>query len=139
MPELTADRAVGVPASELETAMGIEVLDATPQRVVGSIPVAGNTQPFGVLHGGASCVLAETLASVGACLHFGQYDRIAVGAEINATHHAPARGGRVTGVATAVHLGRRLATYEIVLTDEDGRRVCTARMTAASVSTKEER
>jgi uncharacterized protein (TIGR00369 family) len=126
---------------ELERRMGIEVLEAAPDRVVGRMPVDGNTQPFGVLHGGASCVLAESLASVGACLHFGRTGGVAVGTEINATHHAPARGGRVTGVATAVHLGRRLASYEIVLTDDEGRRLCTARMTAASAkqSTKEER
>lgn len=130
-----------VPPGELEKRLGIEVTEASPERVVGTMPVDGNTQPFGVLHGGASCVLAETLASVGACLHFGRTGGIAVGTEINATHHAPARWGRVTGVATAVHLGRRLASYEIVLVDEDGRRLCTARMTAAGTnqSTKEER
>jgi len=121
MTELTA-----VPRGDLENQIGLEVTEFAPERVAGSLPVAGNTQPFGVLHGGASCVLAETLASVGACLHFGAG---AVGIEISATHHRPASSGRVHGVATAVHLGRSVATYEVVLCDDAGKRICTARMT----------
>ncbi|WP_327372378.1 PaaI family thioesterase [Thermomonospora echinospora] len=108
--------------------MGIEMLEASPERVVGRMPVKGNTQPFGLLHGGASCVLAETLGSTGAFLHAGT-DRIAVGVEINATHHRSATEGHVTGVATRVHGGRTLATYDIVITDDQDRRVCTARLT----------
>ncbi|MHB1593502.1 MAG: hotdog fold thioesterase [Streptosporangiaceae bacterium] len=108
--------------------MGIVITQASPERVVGTMPVAGNTQPYGLLHGGASCVLAETLGSVGAALGAGR-DRFAVGIEINATHHRSASAGTVTGVATRVHGGRTLASYEIVLTDEAGLRVCTARLT----------
>ena len=108
--------------------MGIEVLEASAQRVVGTMPVAGNTQPYGLLHGGASCVLAETLGSLGAALHAGP-DRATIGIEIGATHHSAARQGTVTGVATRVHGGRTLATYEVVITGEDGRRVCTSRLT----------
>ncbi|WP_084000667.1 PaaI family thioesterase [Actinomadura kijaniata] len=108
--------------------MGIEYLEASAERVVGRMPVKGNTQPYGLLHGGASCVLAESLGSVGAALHAGP-DRIAVGVEINATHHRAASDGHVTGVATRLHGGGSLATYEIVITDEQGRRVCTARLT----------
>src|SRR5678815_3381949 len=86
--------------------MGIVLLEATPHRVVGTMPVEGNTQPYGLLHGGASCVLAETLGSVGAALHAaGTHGGIAVGVDINATHHRSARTGVVTGVATAIHLG----------------------------------
>ena len=110
--------------------MGIEITEASTERVVGTMPVAGNTQPFGLLHGGASCVLAETLGSVGALMHGQTVDRpFAVGVDINATHHKGARSGLVTGVATPVHLGRTMATYEIVVTDETGERVCTARIT----------
>jgi uncharacterized protein (TIGR00369 family) len=109
--------------------MGIALLEASPDRVVGTMPVEGNTQPFGLLHGGASCVLAETLGSWGATLHaqeaFGGY---AVGLEISATHHRSARSGQVTGVATAIHRGGTVATYEIVITDEEGARICTARL-----------
>jgi 1,4-dihydroxy-2-naphthoyl-CoA hydrolase len=108
--------------------MGIEFLEATPERLVARMPVAGNTQPFGLLHGGASVVLAETLGSIGANLHAGE-GRIAVGLDINATHHRAARSGFVTGTATALSLGNTLATYEVVITDEDGKRVCTSRIT----------
>ena len=110
--------------------MGIEVVEASAERVVGTMPVEGNTQPFGLLHGGASCVLAETLGSVGAVMHGQSVDRpFAVGVDINATHHRGARSGLVTGVATPVHRGRTMATYEVVITDETGERVCTARIT----------
>jgi 1,4-dihydroxy-2-naphthoyl-CoA hydrolase len=108
--------------------MGIEITEASAKRVVATMPVAGNTQPYGLLHGGASCVLAETLGSLGAALHAGP-ERATMGIEISATHHRGAREGRVTGVATLLHGGRTLATYEVVITDEDGRRVCTCRLT----------
>jgi 1,4-dihydroxy-2-naphthoyl-CoA hydrolase len=107
--------------------MGIKILEAAPQRVVGTMPVAGNTQPYGLLHGGASCVLAETLGSLGSALHAG-LDRVTVGIEINATHHRAAAAGEVTGVATLLHGGATMTTYEIVITDELGRRICTARL-----------
>jgi uncharacterized protein (TIGR00369 family) len=116
--------------TNLSVRMGIEVLEASPERVVGTMPVEGNTQPFGLLHGGASCVLAETLGSVGALLHATANGlTVALGLEISATHHRPARKGLVTAVATALQLGRSVASYEIVITDETGARVCTARLT----------
>ncbi|MEV0993913.1 MULTISPECIES: PaaI family thioesterase [Nonomuraea] len=108
--------------------MGIQFLEVTAERVVGRMPVEGNTQPYGLLHGGASAVLAETLGSVGAAVHAGP-ERIAVGIELNATHHRSATSGYVTGVATRLHGGRTLATYDIEITDEQGRRVCTSRLT----------
>ena len=108
--------------------MEIEVLEATPQRLVARMPVEGNTQPYGLLHGGASVVLAETLGSIGAALHAGP-DRIAVGLDINATHHRAARSGFVTGTATALSLGGTLACYEVVITDDQDRRICTCRIT----------
>lgn len=115
-------------ADKLVGRMGIEVVTATAERVVGTMPVAGNTQPYGLLHGGASCVLAETLGSLGAALHAGP-DRLTVGIEISATHHRAASAGVVIGVATRLHGGRTIATYEVVLSDEQGRRVCTSRLT----------
>jgi uncharacterized protein (TIGR00369 family) len=108
--------------------MGIEFVEAGPERVVGRMPVEGNTQPYGLLHGGASAVLAETLGSVAAAIHAGP-ERMAVGIEINATHHRAATSGYVTGVATRLHGGRSLATYGIEISDEQGRRVCTSRLT----------
>jgi uncharacterized protein (TIGR00369 family) len=107
--------------------MGIRITEASALRVVGTMPVEGNTQPYGLLHGGASCVLAETLGSTGAALHAGR-DRVVVGIEINATHHRAATAGQVTGIATQVHAGQTLATYDIQITDDGGRRVCTARL-----------
>jgi uncharacterized protein (TIGR00369 family) len=108
--------------------MGMEIIQASPERVVGSIPVANNTQPYGLLHGGASVALAETLGSLGSALVAGP-DRIAVGIEINASHHRAATSGRVTGVATPVQVGRTLCTWDVTISDDDGRRVCTARIT----------
>jgi len=110
--------------------MGITVSEASPERVVGTMAVEGNTQPYGVLHGGASCVLAETLGSIGASLHGMTLQKpLSLGVDINATHHRAVRSGTVTGVATPVHRGGNVATYEIVITDDDGARVCTARLT----------
>ncbi|MCX2971402.1 MULTISPECIES: PaaI family thioesterase [Streptomyces] len=128
-----------VGAGELGERLGIELVSAEPHRVVGTLPVRGNTQPFGVLHGGASCVLAESLASIGACLHFGADGGVGVGTEISASHHRPVSGGRVTGVATAVRLGRTHATYEIAVEDEQGRRVCSARMTCVRARASRDR
>ena len=110
--------------------MGITVTEASADRVVATMPVEGNRQPFGLLHGGASCVLAEGLGSIGANL-YASPDAVAVGVDINATHHQAARSGLVTGVATPLRLGRAIASYEIVITDESGQRVCTARLTCA--------
>ena len=110
--------------------MGIRVLEWSAERVVGTMPVDGNTQPLGLLHGGASCVLAETLGSYGASAHASElFGGVALGVEISATHHRSARTGTVTGVATPLHRGSTIATYEIVITDESGVRVCTARLT----------
>ncbi|MEU6095562.1 hotdog fold thioesterase [Streptomyces sp. NPDC047079] len=115
-------------AGHLGTRMGVQIVEAAAERVVGTMPVEGNTQPYGLLHGGASAVLAETLGSVGSMLHGGS-SKIVVGVDLNCTHHRGVRSGMVTGVATPVHRGRSTATYEIVISDEDGKRVCTARLT----------
>lgn len=110
--------------------MGIELVEISAERVVGTMPVEGNTQPYGLLHGGASVVLAESLGSIGSAVH-AHPDRLSVGVDINATHHRSATSGTVTGVATAIHLGRSSACYDVVVSDETGRRVCTARITCA--------
>jgi uncharacterized protein (TIGR00369 family) len=115
-------------AGHLGTRMGVEITEASADRVVGTMPVEGNTQPYGLLHGGASAVLAETLGSVGAMLHAGS-SKIALGIDLNCTHHRGASSGLVTGVATPLHRGRSTASYEIAISDEAGKRVCTARLT----------
>ncbi|WP_370643411.1 hotdog fold thioesterase [Micrococcus sp. ACRRV] len=121
--------ALGGPAvSHLALKMGIRFLELSAERSVATMPVAGNEQPVGLLHGGAHLVLAESLGSLSAKVHAGPH-RGAVGTEIGATHHRSVRSGLVTGTATAIHLGRTLTTHEIVMTDEQGRRLSTVRMT----------
>lgn len=112
----------------LDKKMGIQITEASLTRLVGTMPVEGNTQPMGILHGGASVVLAESLGSVGTHLNAGE-GRMIVGVDINATHHKSASTGIVTGVATAISIGKTLCSWEIVITNEDGQRTCTARIT----------
>lgn len=122
------NQANGIAIGAMAERMGITVSFATANKVVGHMPVEGNTQPFGLLNGGASMALAETLGSVGAHLHAGP-TRSVVGIDINGTHHRSATNGLVTGTATPLSLGRTIAVYEIVITDEREKRICTARLT----------
>ncbi|MGB4777546.1 hotdog fold thioesterase [Microbacterium sp.] len=108
--------------------MGIEFTEFSIERSVATMPVEGNTQPVGLLHGGAYVVLGESLGSMAANLHAGA-GRLAVGVDINATHTRSATSGIVTGVCTPVHLGRSLTVHEIAVTDEQGRRCSTIRIT----------
>lgn len=127
----------GIGVDTLAGRLGIELLAASPERAVATMPVAGNTQPYGLLHGGASVVLAETLGSYAAALHAGP-GRRAVGVEVSATHHRGARDGVVTGTATAVHLGTTTASYEIVVEDSMSRRICTARLTCLLIAVRDD-
>lgn len=113
---------------QLTERMGIKITEWDPERVVGTMPVAHNRQPFGPLHGGASAVLAETLGSVAATL-WAMPDRFPVGVELSCSHHRAAAEGEVTGVCTPLHRGRTVATFDIAIVDGRGRRVCTARLT----------
>lgn len=108
--------------------MGIEIVEFNQERAVATMPVLGNTQPVGLLHGGAYVVLGESLGSMHANLLAGP-GRLAVGLDINATHTAAATEGIVTGVCTPIHVGRSVAVHEIVITDERGRRNSTIRIT----------
>ncbi len=112
----------------LDKKMGIVFLEAQEGRLVATMPVEGNTQPFGLLHGGANVVLAESLGSIGTSLHAGIHRKI-VGVDINATHHKSATSGLVTGVATAISLGKTLCSWDVVITNDKGERTCTARIT----------
>ena len=112
----------------LDKKMGIEIIEASPKRLVGTMPVEGNTQPIGLLHGGANVVLAESLGSIGTQLHAGA-DRKIVGIDINATHHKSATFGVVTAVATAISLGKTICSYQVEITNDKGERTCTARIT----------
>jgi len=133
----TTDPVLGtlVPPGTLMERMGIEIQEVTAERAVGTMPVAGNVQPYGLLHGGASAVLAETLGSYAANAHAGP-DRRAVGIELSCTHHRSATEDVVTGTATAVHLGGRVATYDVVVSDPRGRRVCSARLTCMLIDAR---
>ena len=122
--EVIRQRGIGA----LDKKMGIEIIEASPERLVGTMPVEGNTQPIGLLHGGANVVLAESLGSIGTQLHAGA-DRKIVGVDINATHHKSATTGLVTAVATAISLGKTLCSYQVEITNDKGERTCSARIT----------
>jgi uncharacterized protein (TIGR00369 family) len=148
LDELTEERrahlrAAGVPdemhemlkhwgVGPLSVKMGLRFLEISPERTVATMPVTGNQQATGLLHGGAHVVLAESLGSFAAGM-FAWPRGYAVGVDINATHHRGVREGLVTGTATALHLGRRLVTHEVVMTDDAGRRLSTARITNAII------
>lgn len=116
------------PGGGLMEKLGITIIEASPERVVATMPVSGNVQPAGVLHGGAHCVLGESLGSLAASLHAGTGYR-AFGIELNATHHRSVSTGQVTAIATALSLGRTLCSHEVVVRDEAGRRLSTIRIT----------
>ncbi|MDQ3579366.1 MAG: hotdog fold thioesterase [Actinomycetota bacterium] len=112
--------------------LGIEITDWDPRRMVATMPVKGNLQPFGLLHGGASAVLAETIGSIAASLNAPE-GKLVVGLELSCTHHRAARSGIVTGVCTPLHVGRSTSTFEIAITDENDKRICTARLTCVTL------
>lgn len=114
---------------ELDEKMGVVVLEESPERVVATMPVAGNRQSLGLLHGGASVAFAEALGSWAAVIHASTMGKKAVGVDINATHHRSATDGILTGVATAITLGRTLCSHEVIISNEEGKRICTARIT----------
>lgn len=127
-PELVA-RLVDSGGGALSRKMGIEFLELSAEHSVATMPVEGNTQVVGILHGGAHVVLGESLGSVSSAIHAGP-GRIAVGIEINASHsRSVAPPELVTATCDALSLGRTLATHEIVIRDEQGRRLSTVRMT----------
>jgi 1,4-dihydroxy-2-naphthoyl-CoA hydrolase len=122
-------------AEQLQERMGIELVELGLDAVVGRMPVTGNRQPFGLLHGGANAVLAETLGSVLSALH-AMPERFPVGLELACTHHRAATEGHVTATARLIHLGRSTSTSEIVIVDEQDRRTCTARLTCLHRDTR---
>src|SRR6266536_1818914 len=118
----------------LAETIGIEIIELSPARVVATMPVDGRTvQPFGLLHGGASMALSETLASIGALLNVDLQAFSAVGLEINANHIRGKRDGTVRGTATPIHIGRSTHVWGVEILDEDGRLVCTSRCTIAVI------
>jgi len=121
-PWITVDE-LNANGGALAERMGIHFTEATLERVVATMPVEGNTQPYGILHGGASVVLAESVGSMLSVLYAGA-GRAAVGMTINAIHHRPASSGTVTATATLIQAGRTTASVAIAISDDEGRRVC---------------
>ena len=117
-----------IPLGQLASKMGITLAEVTPERIVATMPVEGNRQPFGLLHGGASAVLAESVGSIHAVLLAGE-GRVAVGVELSCTHHRSATEGVVTAVCVPLHAGRQMSSFDITISDATQRRVCTARLT----------
>ncbi len=120
--------------SPLDAKLGIEIVDYDPDRLVATMPVAGNEQPFGLLHGGATCALMETIGSWAAQLAAGP-ERQAVGIELNASYVRSPRSGTVTAVCTPVRRGRSLATFLIEVTADDGRVTASGRLTCMLLGT----
>jgi uncharacterized protein (TIGR00369 family) len=126
-PELV-ERLVSSGGGELAVKMGIDFLELSASHSVARMPVDGNRQVVGLLHGGAHVVLGESLGSVSSAIHAGP-GRYAVGIEINATHSRSVTEGFVTATCDALVLGRTVCTHEIVIRDEAGNRCSTVRMT----------
>ncbi len=123
----------GTKHSPLDDKLGIQIVDHAPDRLVATMPVAGNEQPFGLLHGGATCSLVETIGSVAAAIGAGPGKQV-VGIELNASYLRAATSGTVTAVCTPVRRGRTLSTFLIEVTDDEGRATATARLTCMTLS-----
>ena len=119
--------------SPLDDKLGIEIVDYNPDRLVATMPVEGNTQPYGYLHGGATCGLIETIGSWAAALHAGPA-RPVVGVELSVSYLRSATSGVVTAVCTPVRRGRTLATFLIEVSDEEGRPTASGRLTCLTKS-----
>ncbi len=123
----------GVPT--IADAIGLEVLEVNGEQVKGRLPVDHRThQPYGLLHGGASVVLAETLGSVGSHYLVADQNKAAVGVEVNANHVRSVRSGWVYGVANLVHKGGKMHVWSIDIRDEQERLVCTSRLTVMIIN-----
>ncbi|WP_394214959.1 PaaI family thioesterase [Brachybacterium vulturis] len=115
---------------ELDEKMGVRILEESLEKVVATMPVEGNRQSLGRLHGGASLAAGEAVGSWAAVKHASTMGKVAVGVDVSATHHRGARDGMVTLTATPLHLGRRIATHQVVIEHESGKRLCTLRITS---------
>jgi 1,4-dihydroxy-2-naphthoyl-CoA hydrolase len=123
--------------SPLDDKLGVEVVDWNPDRLVATMPVDGNQQPFGLLHGGATCTLAETIGSMAAAVAAGP-DRQVVGIELNVSYLRAATAGTVTAVCTPVRRGRTLSTWLIQISDDQGRPTASARLTTMTLAQRAE-
>jgi 1,4-dihydroxy-2-naphthoyl-CoA hydrolase len=134
---LGKEREINMTQNTLIEALGMEITHLEPGKVVATMPVDGRTrQPFGLLHGGASVALAETVASIGAYELVDKETEAAVGLEINANHVRPVKEGVVTAIGTVLHQGKSTMVWDIRITDEQDRLVCVSRCTMAVIKIK---
>ncbi|MGE6629906.1 hotdog fold thioesterase [Bacillus sp. NPDC077027] len=121
-------------SNTLLEALGIEIIECNQTHCIATMPVDHRTkQPFGLLHGGASVALAETVASMGAAAHLDLNKQVCSGIEINANHLKSVREGLVTATAVPVHVGRRTMVFQIEIKDDQNRLICTSRCTLAVI------
>lgn len=113
---------------ELDRKMGVQIVEESVDRVVATMPVAGNRQSFGLLHGGASLAIGEAVGSWAAVIHASTLGKTAVGVDVSATHHKSARDGVITVTATPLQLGRTMTSHQVLITNEAGERLCTLRI-----------
>ncbi|WP_394939925.1 hotdog fold thioesterase [Psychromicrobium sp. YIM B11713] len=114
---------------ELDEKMGVQIVEESIERVVATMPVVGNRQSFGLLHGGASLAVAEAVGSWAAVIYASSIGKTAVGVDVSATHHQSAREGSITITATPLQLGRALTSHQVLISNEAGKRLCTVRIT----------
>ena len=114
---------------ELDEKMGVKIVEESVERVVATMPVEGNRQSFGLLHGGASLAVGEAVGSWAAVIHASTLGKTAVGVDVSATHHKSAREGLVTITATPIHLGGTVTTHQVIISNAAGERLCTLRIT----------
>lgn len=128
-PETSIDGVWQIALGELDEKMGIKIIEESVDKVVATMPVEGNRQSFGLLHGGASLAVGEAVGSWAAVKHASTMGKSAVGVDVSATHHKGAREGMITITATPISLGRRMASHQVIIENEAGQRLCTMRIT----------
>ena len=135
-PETSKDGVWQIALGELDEKMGIKIIEESVDKVVATMPVEGNRQSFGLLHGGASLAVGEAVGSWAAVKHASTMGKSAVGVDVSATHHKGAREGIITITATPISLGRRMASHQVVIENEAGQRLCTMRITNLIIDVK---
>ena len=137
--QLNVEKIAGLGQGNMGGFIGIEFVELGDDYLVAKMPVDERTiQPYGLLHGGASCVLAETLGSIGSALVVNPEKSICVGLEINANHVRSARNGYVTGTARPIHIGGSTHVWDIRITDEKDQLICVSRLTVAVLPRRKE-
>ncbi|GAA1497012.1 PaaI family thioesterase [Paeniglutamicibacter kerguelensis] len=135
-PETSKDGVWQIALGELDEKMGVKIIEESVEKVVATMPVEGNRQSFGLLHGGASLAVGEAVGSWAAVKHASTMGKSAVGVDVSATHHKGAREGIITITATPISLGRRMASHQVVIENEAGQRLCTMRITNLIIDVK---